>query len=94
MAKVKANIADRTCPHVLGSHVSCLHVLRHVLIFLSLGSRVLRHVFMSLGSHILVPWDKNFFTKLCVNVPKLTSPRPSIFLVVGFNVFEFTSIES
>jgi hypothetical protein len=44
-AKVKANLTDRTCPHALGSHVSCLHVLRHVLIFLSLGSCVFKTCF-------------------------------------------------
>jgi hypothetical protein len=59
--------------------------IRHV--FISLGPLVLGHVLMSFGAHVLGPWDKEIFTRLCVIVLKLTSLGLSIFLVVSPNDF-------
>jgi hypothetical protein len=69
----RERIVDRTCSHVLGLHFVGhvfmflnFYVLKHI--FISLGLHVLGHVFMSLGLHILGIWDKQNFTRLCVNV--------------------------
>lgn len=73
------------------SHLGLSCQVRHV--FISLGLLLLGHVFIFLGLHVLGPWDKEIFTRLCVNVLKLTSPRLSILLVINPNFLDCTSIK-